>query len=85
MKKTFIVWMSLVALLCTLLIPVMHGVLAKPAPAEHPNYHDAMNELRDARQKLEKAEADGYGHRDKAMNAIDHALDECNQALEVLH
>jgi hypothetical protein len=85
MKKKLTVWMSLIALLCALAIPVMHGALAKPAPAEHPNYHDAINELRDARKKLETAEADGYGHRDKAMHAIDHALDECNQALAALH
>jgi len=85
MKKTLTVWMSLIALLCALLIPVVHGALAKPAPAEHPNYHDAINELRDARHKLETAEADGYGHRDKALHAIDHAIEECNQALQVLH
>jgi len=85
MKKTLAVWMGLIALLCALAVPVMHGALAKPAPTEHPNYRDAINELRDARKKLETAEADGYGHRDRAMHAIDGAIDECNQALEALH
>lgn len=85
MKKTLAVWTSSIALLCALAIPVMHGALAKPAPSEHPNYHDAIDELRDARKKLEKAEADGYGHRDRAMHDIDAAIDECNQALAAVH
>lgn len=85
MKRTLAVWMSVIALLCALAVPVMHAALAKPAPAEHPNYRDAVNELRDARKKLEKAEADGYGHRDRAMHAIDHAIEECDQAVAVLH
>jgi hypothetical protein len=85
MKRTLIVWLSLLALLCALAIPVVHGALAKPAPSEHPNYRDAVNELRDARKKLETAEADGYGHREKAMHAIDRAIEECNQAVAALH
>ncbi|HEV3278770.1 MAG TPA: hypothetical protein VG860_18280 [Terriglobia bacterium] len=85
MKRTLSVWTGLIALLCALAIPVLHGAFAKPAPAEHPNYHDAINELRDARKKLETAEADGYGHRDKAMHAIDRAIEESNQALAALH
>ena len=85
MKRTLVIWLSMVALLFVMLTPLMRGALAKPTPAEHPNYHDAINALRDARHKLETAEADGYGHRDKALHAIDHAIDECNQALQVLH
>ena len=85
MKRTLTIWISALALLCALAVPVMHGVFAKPAPAEHPNYRDAINELRDARKKLQTAEADGYGHREKAMHAIDRALEECNQALVALH
>ena len=85
MKRTLTIWIGLIALICALAIPVMHGALAKPAPAEHPNYHDAINDLRSARKKLETAEADGYGHREKAMHAIDRALEECNQALAALH
>jgi hypothetical protein len=85
MKRTLTLWASLIALLCALCIPVVHGLAAKPAPAEHPNYRDAINELREARKKLETAEADGYGHRDRAIRAIDRAIEECNQAVTVLH
>ncbi len=85
MKRALMVWMGLVALLFALAIPVVHRAFARPAPADHPNYHDAMDELRDARKKLETAEADGYGHRDRAMHHIDAALDECSQALAALH
>jgi len=85
MRRTLTLWISLVALLCALAIPVMHGVLAKPAPSEHPNYREAISDLRDARKKLETAEADGYGHRERAIHAIDNALAECNEALTVLH
>ncbi len=85
MRRTLTIWTSSIALLAGLAVPVMHRALAKPAPAAHPNYHDAIDELRDARKKLETAEADGYGHRERAMHHIDAALDECNQALAALH
>lgn len=85
MTRTLAVRTSSIALLCALALPVMHGALAKPAPSQHPNYRDAINELRDARKKLETAEADGYGHRDRAMHAIDRAIEECDKAVAVLH
>jgi hypothetical protein len=92
MKRRLIVVMSSIAVLCALSIPVFHPAAAKPAPSPaaaapspHPEYHDTIEALRNARRHLEKAEADGYGHRDKAMRAVDAALDECNQALQVLH
>ena len=96
MKKRLIVGMSSIAVLCALSIPVFHSAAAKPAsspaappaaatPAPHPEYHDALEALHTARKHLEKAEADGYGHRDRAMQAVDGAIDECNQALQVLH
>jgi hypothetical protein len=92
MKRRLIVVMSSIAVLCALSIPVFHSAAAKPAPSPaaaapspHPEYHDTIEALRNARRHLEKAEADGYGHRDRAMRAVDAALDECNQALQVLH
>jgi hypothetical protein len=88
MKRTLVVIIGAIALLCALGIPVFHSAAAKPAPAppaEHPEYRDAMEALRNARKHLEKAEADGYGHRDRAMRAVDNALDECNQAVQILH
>lgn len=88
MKKRIGVWIGLVIFLCVLAIPAIHAVRASaaaPAPAEHPEYRDAVNELRNARKHLEKANADGYGHRDRAMQHIDEALEECEQAVRALH
>jgi hypothetical protein len=92
MKRRLIVVMGSIAVLCALIIPVFHSAAAKPAPSPaaaapspHPEYRDTIEALRNARRHLEKAEADGYGHRDRAMRAVDAALDECNQALQVLH
>jgi hypothetical protein len=85
MKRRLTIWISLVTLLLALGVPLLHTALAKPVPASHPEYHEAMESLRSARKHLEKADADGYGHREQAMRAIDHALDECNQAVQALH
>lgn len=94
MRKRLIV-IGCVALLCALAIPVYRSAAkAAPAPAmhaavappdNHPEYRDALNDLRNARKHLEKAEADGYGHRDRAMRAVDEAISQCNQALDALH
>ena len=81
MKKTLTIWITLVTLLLALAIPVFHKAMAKPAPSEHPEYRDAINDLRDARKHLEKALDDGYGHRERAMRAIDHAIQECGEAV----
>ncbi len=85
MKKTIAIWITMLALLFALAIPVFHTSLAKPAPDQHPEYHDAINELQNARKHLEKAAADGYGHRDRAIRAIDHAIGECEQAIQTFH
>lgn len=87
-KKTVVIWASLLVLLAALTIPALHSVSAKPAPltpSEHPEYRDAMNDLRSARKHLEKAEADGYGHRGEALRAIDRAIGQCEQAVQTLH
>lgn len=95
MRRNLIAAIGVLALLCALSIPLVHSVSVKAAPApavpaaatpdRHPEYHDALDALRTARRHLEKAEADGYGHRDRAMRAVDAAIDECNQAIEILH
>ena len=54
MKGPLTIWITLVTLLCTLAIPVLHTALAKPAPAEHPEYRDAINDLRNARKHLKR-------------------------------
>ena len=85
MKRTIIIWITLLALLLAVAIPAVHTTMAKPAPSEHPEYHDAVNDLRNARKHLEKALNDGYGHRDRAMRAIDHAIQECDEAVAAMH
>lgn len=82
-----IIWMSIAALICVSTLSLYHGALAKPAPVlpdEHPEYHEAVEALRNARKHLEKADADGYGHRDRAMQLIDRAIGECNEAVGIL-
>jgi len=84
MMKTLAIWITLLMMLCVSANLVLHTALAKPAPASNPEYRAAINDLQSARKHLEKALADGYGHRDRAMRAIDHALEECEQAVQTL-
>jgi len=84
MKRTLTLLLGLLVL-TVLAIPAFHSVFAKPVPPAHPEYHDAINDLRNARKHLEKALDDGYGHRDRAMRAIDGAIKECEEAAQVLH
>ena len=88
MKQHLAIWISLVALVCVLVPSALHRTMAKPAPAmfdKHPEYSEAIEALRSARKHLEKADADGYGHRERAMRAVDRAVEECQQAVQVLH
>ena len=48
----------------------------------HPEIHKAMKKLRGAKQDLEKAAHDFGGHKAKAIGAIDHALEELQEALD---
>jgi len=48
----------------------------------HPEIHKAMRKLRGAKEDLEKAEHDFGGHRLKAIEAINQALEELRAALE---
>ncbi len=58
-------------------------VAVKPAhhAEHHPEIHKAMRKLRGARQELEKAAHDYAGHKAKAMEAINQALEELRAAL----
>jgi hypothetical protein len=85
MKRTITIWITLLALLLAVAVPVIRTTMAKAAPAEHPEYRDAVNDLRNARKHLEKAENDGYGHRDRAMRTIDAAIHECDEAVAAMH
>ena len=50
------------------------SMLVAVAGAEQPNMRDALQELRKARQSLEKAAADKGGHRERAIDFVDKAI-----------
>jgi hypothetical protein len=85
MKKKLAILIGSLMLFAALVIPALHNALAKPAPAEHPEYRDAIEDLRKARKHLEGALDDGRGHRDRAMRAIDESIRECEEAVKILH
>jgi len=49
----------------------------------HPELRKAIRKLRGAKQDLEKASHDYDGHKAKAIEAINRAIEELNDALEV--
>ncbi len=67
--------------------PVAAPEAVKPVHHErgehHPELHKALRKLRAAKQDLEKASHDYGGHRVKAIEAINHAIEELNDALQI--
>jgi hypothetical protein len=55
---------------------------AQAAPERHPRIHAAIEELREARKELEKADHDFGGHRKEAIKAIDEAIIQLEKALK---
>ena len=65
--------------------PVVATVAAPAAPApvvleNHPAIHHAIEALEAAKNDLRGARHDFGGHRDKAIEAIDHALEQLREA-----
>jgi hypothetical protein len=62
--------------------------MAAPARAadekkeKHPHIHAAIKELKEARKDLTGADHDFGGHRVKAIEAIDHAIEQLEKALK---
>jgi hypothetical protein len=48
----------------------------------HPEIQAAIRHLREAKMNLEKANHDFGGHRVKALEHVNQALEECNDALK---
>ncbi len=48
---------------------------------KHPEMEAAIRHLREAKNNLEHASHDFGGHRAKALEHVNQALEECNQAL----
>ena len=57
-------------------------VLKGSRPEEHPHIRAAIQELREARHELETAAHDFGGHRKEAIEAIDNAIKQLQQALQ---
>jgi hypothetical protein len=48
----------------------------------HPHIHAAIKELKDAKKDLKEADHDFGGHRVKAIEAIDHAIEQLEKCLK---
>jgi len=55
---------------------------ASPAPQHHPRIEAAIHHLEQAKAELEAAPEEFHGHRVKAIEHLNHALEECHKALE---
>jgi hypothetical protein len=60
-------------------------VLGMAAPAftfqDHPNMRNARGHLFQAREWLEKAHGIRFGRREKALEHVNKAIDECDQGI----
>ncbi len=54
--------------------------LAVPVPARCPHIHDAVGALQSAQEELRTGAHDFCGHKQSAMEAVHHALEELRQA-----
>jgi hypothetical protein len=80
---------GLVALALTAMMGVSAGpvVLAQAAPARrqteaHPAIQRAMRQLEAVRSELQKASDDFHGHKETAIDAVTHAINELQQAIQ---
>jgi len=55
---------------------------ASQAPQHHPRIEAAIRHLEQAKHELEAAPAEFHGHRVKAIEHVNQALEECHKALE---
>jgi hypothetical protein len=56
---------------------------AKNGGERHPVLRTSMRQLEAVKDRLQKAPTDFGGHREKAVDAIGHAISELQQAIEV--
>jgi predicted RNA-binding Zn ribbon-like protein len=90
MKKTVSALLTAVALLLALSLPTaaqnqdnvkLQRVRMDRPMEKHPEIHAAIRHLREAKQNLEHAAHDFGGHRAKALEHVNQALEECEAAL----
>src|SRR5208337_3118403 len=98
MKRTLISWAVGVALLTATLLPVVFhaqpgsprpgapaaipAAAASPAPQRFPHMNAAIHHLEEARRELQEAKEMYHGHRERAMELVDKALEECHKGVE---
>jgi hypothetical protein len=83
---------SVAVLTLGLTLSPMIATAASPAPApvqdehkggeRHPHIRAAIRELREARRELETADHDFGGHKKEAIEAVDNAIKQLQQALQ---
>lgn len=83
-----------IATLALGLLTVTPGVMNAATPAaapspmaqkggeQHPHIRAALHELREARRELETAAHDFGGHRKEAIEAVDNAIKQLQEALQ---
>ncbi len=84
-------WLSVTLAGAVLLSPAVvasYQFLASPPVAKaadkeerHPRLHAALKELREARKELKDADHDFGGHREKAIESIDHSIKQIEESL----
>ena len=60
--------------LCAVITALLFSI--QPVIADQPRMHEALEALRVVRVKLEKAEPDKEGHRERAIALVDQAIAE---------
>lgn len=92
MKKALLAVAAAAALTLAVVLPlnISANAAGTPVPAampqergeRHPEIRAAMRHLEQARDNLQKGAHDFGGHRAKALEHTNHALEECRLALE---
>jgi hypothetical protein len=79
MKRHF----STPVIIAILSLAITVFVLIQNARADQGNMHHALNDLRDARAALNEARGSKGGHREEALRAVNHAIDEVKAGIAV--
>jgi Spy/CpxP family protein refolding chaperone len=91
MKRNWIAVPSVLALALTLSTAAMSqtpppapkgGQMGAPGKEDHPHIEAAIKALQNAKTQLETAAHDFDGHRSKALEHVNQALEECHAALK---
>lgn len=91
--KKLAIWLGSISLLAALLVPARVPSLGQETAAQaggekgerreaHPQVRAAMRALENAKRHLQEGAHDFEGHRAKALQRVDQALEECRLALQ---